>query len=255
MRKLCLAIFFGVQAIWAGDLPKVSLALDLPLLGIAAGTGLYGAYKLNNTDVPDSMRSKEDLYAWDKPFAGSYSGKADLVSDILNVGLGLPLVIGGVAYAQDHANGDDLLSVVVMYAEALALQSGVNLVVRSELVWPRPYMYGSHHRDGKKGEAYGSFYSGHVSAMFTSAVFSTYAFDALYPESRYFWPVALGSFSAATATAVLRVGAGKHYPTDVVVGALAGTSISLAIIQMHRLFDRRVSFVAAPGYAGTVIHF
>ena len=41
------------------------------------------------------------------------------------------------------------------------------------------------------------------------------------------------SLSLASLVGVLRVAAGRHYPTDVAVGALAGAGISLAVIKIH----------------------
>ena len=52
---------------------------------------------------------------------------------------------------------------------------------------------------------------------------------------------------------MLRIAAGKHYPTDVVVGALVGSGISLAVIQIHKKRNNRFSLWAYPGGAGLTI--
>lgn len=238
----------------ANSLPSFSFVLDLPLLVFSSGAGVWGAYLLSSKDIPETIPEKSDLYMWDRPFAGTYSKKMDLASDVLNTGLIVPILLTGSAFYNDEINGSEFAGALTMYVEALALQSGINLLVRSSQIWPRPYVYGSEKKT-MKGEAYGSFYSGHVSAMFTSAVFSTYFFDSVYPNSAYFWPVAIGSFSMASLMAVLRIGAGKHYPTDVVVGALAGTAISLSVIEIHSFWMQRVRVVASPNYVGTIVLF
>ena len=71
-------------------------------------------------------------------------------------------------------------------------------------------------------QAYGSFYSGHASTAFATAVFTGIWFSETYPGSQWIPWVWAGSLSAATAVAVLRVAAGKHFPTDVIAGAAAG---------------------------------
>lgn len=126
-----------------------------------------------------------------------------------------------------------------MFAQALALQNTLNLTVRSMKFWPRPYMYaesgdGAEAAKDAEGEAYGSFFSGHASAAFTVAVFTGEWFSEMYPNSRYKPLVWAGSLSLAGFVGALRIAAGKHYVSDVVVGALAGAGISAAVIEIHK---------------------
>lgn len=256
MKKLGVLLSLCLGVCSAQNMPVFSPALDLPVLGMSIGIGLYGSHELRQVDAPHSVKGKSSLLPWDRPFAGTYSSKADFASDVTCVSVALPLAVGGLAFYEGSASGQETLGLFAMYLEAMSLQSGVNLLVRSRRWWPRPYVYASGHESEKeKGEAYASFYSGHASATFSAAVFSTYAFKKLYPDSKYFWPVAVGSFSLASATGVLRVAAGKHYPTDVVVGALAGSGISLAVIGVHEWWNRRIQVVALPGYAGVAVNF
>ena len=80
----------------------------------------------------------------------------------------------------------------------------------------------------------GAFFSGHASAAFTVAVFTGEWFSEMYPNSAYRPLVWAGTLSLAGFVGALRIAAGKHYPSDVVVGALAGTGISLAVIRLHK---------------------
>ena len=245
---LILAVIFSSS--WAKEresIPALSLGLDVPLGIFSAGTALTGLYFIKNTDIPKSLKDKSFLLPWDKPFAGVHSSTADVFSDILNGGsLIFPIAFAGVALQKDEMVAGEFWSVLAMYSEALALQSGLNLLTRSFQLWPRPHLYNSEKRKEAKGEAYGSFYSGHVSASFTSAVFSSYLFYKLFPNSSVkYWGSAV-SFGVASAVAILRVAAGKHYPTDVVVGALMGSGISIGIIALHEKLNSRVSVAAGP---------
>lgn len=232
------------------SIPSLSLGLDVSLGVVSASVALTGLYFIKNTEVPNKIKDKSTLLPWDKPFAGVYSPKADFLSDIFNGGsLILPIAVGGIALGQDHLNSGEFLSILAMYGEALALQSGLNLLIRSFQLWPRPYLYKDSKRKKASGEAYGSFYSGHVSASFTGAVFSSYLFYKLMPNSKAKYWATGASFGLATAVAIFRVAAGKHYPTDILAGALVGSGVSVGVIALHEYFQSDVSLSVAPGSA------
>ena len=191
--------------------------------------------------VPDreDIPAPSDLLPWDRAVAGRYNKTAGDVSDWFVI-LGVtPLAIAGYSWYREDALGRDVGVYALMFAQALALQSGLNLLVRSMEFWPRPYIYaedgaGAEAAADAEGEAYGSFFSGHASAAFTVAVFTGEWFSEMYPNSRYRSLVWASSLSLAGFVGALRIAAGKHYPSDVVVGALAGTGISFAIIGIHK---------------------
>lgn len=196
---------------------------------------LLGQYQLSQMTVTDSSFSKEDLLPWDKPFAGTWRPWAGNLSNQMSI-LGVaPLVFGGVAWHNSSISGSEWGAQALMLYEVLALQSGVNLMVRSLQIWPRPFMLGSQGgSERSEGQASGSFYSGHSSAAFAIAVFTGVWFDQVYPhskKSKWVWTSAL--LTAGT-VASLRVVAGKHYPTDVLVGAAMGSLIGWAIPTLHK---------------------
>ena len=213
---------------------------------------------------PGDYREVSELFPWDRPVAGRYSEFADRASDwgaVLSVA---PLAVAGISWGVGDASGLDLAAYTLMFAQAIALQNGVNLMVRAMELWPRPYVYakdgyGSGDREVVEraekadAEAYGSFFSGHTSAAFTVAVFTGEWFSEFYPNSPYGGIVWAGALSAAALEGVLRIAAGKHYPTDVAVGALVGSGISLAIIQIHKRRNDRLSLWATPGAMGLTI--
>ena len=246
---------------------EVTLVRDMPLTFFAAFASVYGNYLLGKMPVDDvgEMFDRSDLLPWDRPVAGRYSKAAGDVSSWFAVLGAAPLALAGASWYRGEASGGDFAAYTLMFAQALALQNGLNLVVRSFKFWPRPYMYstdgdGAAAAEAAEGEAYGSFFSGHASAAFTVAVFTGEWFSEFYPNSRYKSLVWAGSLSLAGFVGVLRIAAGKHYPTDVVVGALAGTGVSLAVIQMHKKTVRigPVSLAglwAGPASAGATFAF
>ena len=244
----------------------VSWSKDMPVTFFAAFVSAFGNYRYGQMESLESgdYRDVSDLLPWDRPVAGRYSESADRASNwaaLLGVA---PLALAGYSYGMGDASGAEFAGFSLMFVQALALQSGINLCARSMQFWPRPYVYakdgyGSGNREvverakNARPEAYGSFFSGHTSAAFTVAVFTGEWFSEFYPQSPYrgvVWALAL---SAAGIEGMLRIAAGKHYPTDVVAGALVGTGVSLAVIQVHKNRNDRLSLWAYPGAAGLTI--
>ena len=240
----------------------VSVRLDIPLaLGITltSALGVYRYYGMERIEAND-LKPKSEFLPWDRPFVGHYSGWATTVSHYSGVLAVAPLALAGYSWYKGDADGHDFGAFTLMFVEAFALQNAINQIVRSSQLWPRPYIYANHGEgrekaESAKGEAYGSFYSGHASAAFTVAVFTGEWFSEIYPKSKYKPLVWASSFTLAAGVAALRVVAGKHYPTDIVVGSLAGMGISLGILKLHELCKKNISFWAFPGNIGAIFYF
>ena len=65
----------------------------------------------------------------------------------------------------------------------------------------------------------------------------------------------MSSFALASGVAALRVVAGKHYPSDVLVGALMGTGVSLGVLKLHEICKNKVAFWVIPNNIGAVFYF
>lgn len=231
---------------------QISIFRDMPLTFFAGFSAVFGNYRLTQMNVPEEGPLHENnLLPWDRPMAGRYNENADRASNWA-AALGVaPLALGAYSWYEGDASGYDFAAYTLMFVQALAIQSGVNLMVRSLEFWPRPYVYARDcescspearkKAENARGEAYGSFFSGHASAAFTVAYFTGEWFSEMYPNSPYKNLVWAGSLSAAGLVGVLRIAAGKHYLTDVAVGALAGAGISYAVIEIHKNRQSRVS--------------
>ena len=241
---------------------EVSVRLDVPLsLGIVMTSvlGVYQYYGMSRISSSD-LKPKSELLPWDRPFAGRYSGWATTVSHYSGALAVAPLVLAGYSWYKGDADGHDFGAFTLMFVEAIALQNALNQLVRSTQLWPRPFIYAKRGEGRKKaesaqGEAYGSFYSGHASAAFTVAVFTGEWFSEIYPNSQYKNFVWASSLTLAAAVGALRVVAGKHYPTDVVVGSLMGTGVSLGVLKLHEICKKNISFWAFPGNIGAIFYF
>jgi membrane-associated phospholipid phosphatase len=126
---------------------------------------------------------------------------------------------------------------VVVLVETATVNAALTTAVKFAVGRPRPFSYGldGSGRDPTDGDARLSFYSGHSSTTFAMATAYAYLFTARHPRSRWVPPVWILGYALAGTTAALRVAAGKHFYSDVIVGAIAGTAVGVAIPAVHRL--------------------
>jgi membrane-associated phospholipid phosphatase len=185
----------------------------------------------------NDLDADRDLWAIDRWAAGTYSPAAALASDALIFPL---LVLPMAATAWDSHKGNQswraAFEDAVVYGEACALSSSLDLLARSARVHPRPLVYGKDVPADERlsGEASGSFYSGHANGAFLSAVYFSYTYSLRHPESDLRGWLWAGSLGTAAAVSGLRVAAGKHYLSDVVIGAAAGSFFGWIFPYMHR---------------------
>ena len=261
-RSLFVAGLCLIGMVQAGERPeyKIDFGTDIPLTLSAGGMFGLGMFLYSRMDTPATLKDKDDFLPWDKPLVGRYSENADKASDIGSILAVAPLVVGGIAWHDGSSSGAEFATFSLMFLEAIGIGNGLNLTLRSLEIWPRPYMYaesgeGKEKAENAKSEAYGSFFSGHATAAFTVATFTDQWFRTTYPNSPYKGIMRASAYSLATLESVLRIAAGKHYVTDVVVGALVGTGVSLGILETHRVRNEKFSVWVGPNVAGVTLRF
>ncbi|MEM7039954.1 MAG: phosphatase PAP2 family protein [Bacteroidota bacterium] len=127
-------------------------------------------------------------------------------------------------------------TITVMGLEAVLLNHGMTFLTKTLTRRVRPFLYNPDVPLSEKGDrgARQSFYSGHssysaVACFFTAKVIHDYFPDAKW--RRWMW---VGAALVPATSAYLRVRAGKHYITDVVVGYLMGAATGFVVPHLHR---------------------
>lgn len=129
-----------------------------------------------------------------------------------------------------------------LFVESLAVTNAVTTVVKLAVARPRPYTYAAgydattaRHDDGL------SYFSGHTSIVAaTSSTLAYLAFVEAPGSARAY--ATLGAGVVATSTvATLRIRAGKHFPTDVLTGAIVGAAIGTLVPHLHRRTQLSIS--------------
>jgi membrane-associated phospholipid phosphatase len=154
--------------------------------------------------------------------------KADVVSNVLALGI-LPAAtlastwMAGARESSGRQLGPNLLYV----AEAVALSGLVNEVTKLLLARQRPYASEAPDEARKGSDQNMSFYSGHTSYAFSLATAAgTVASLRGYRLAPLVWSTGL---PLAALVGVFRILADKHYLSDVLVGALVGAGIGIAL--------------------------
>ena len=227
---------------------------------------LPGSYCLNEYsgtlmgDIPQIYRNnigtydRKDVLPIDRCATYYLSEGWDNTSDISRnmILYASPLVF--VPQALD-LNFKNMITLGTMYLEVYYLTKGFTYIVKSTSQRTRPYMYNSSLSEDERLQIAadtwsenGSFFSGHTSAAFASAVFISKTYTDIYGESVWSDLIWGGTLTLAGITAYSRVRAGKHYPSDVIAGAITGAAIGYFIPELHKKTkDKDYSITIMPG--------
>ena len=237
LKKIALILFI-FSTLFSEEKDKgypfqFSYERDVPLLAGGIGIQLWGHYQLISAPDIQPYENRNPLF-WDKPFEGTYN---ELPGQMSNYFLGAAIYPLWIYYGAD-ASENRRLSIakdLLLLSEVLFWSSGLNLWVRSSQLWSRPLRYSDEPSDEikNKAEATGSFYSGHAANSFAVATFLSYTFKKKYPNHKGFSSVVWSSYGLASLVSVLRVSAGKHYPTDIVAGAAIGSFFGWFVPWLH----------------------
>jgi membrane-associated phospholipid phosphatase len=187
--------------------------------------------------------SEEDIHAYyrtppefafkpDRWAIKQSSKTAKTISDIcLTTSIIPPLLL-----AFDRPKADDGRSThSVMMIESFILTWGATSTTKRIARRARPFMYNEdlYHfpmalRRAENGRQ--SFFSGHTSVTSAMYFFTAATFSEYYPDSDWKPWVWGASVSVPALTGFLRVKAGKHFPTDVIVGYAVGALIGGVLV-------------------------
>ena len=214
---------------------------ELTWLGVGAVTLGTSAVLRNNTDplTPTDVLalSPASINALDRTATERFSAGAARLSDATAVG---NAGILGVLTLVASPMRQDIKTIAVMYIETVFLANGVEGTTKGLTQRVRPFVYNpaAPLADKLNRDARLSFFSGHAANAFATAVFTGEVFRHYFPQSKLKPVVWIGSLGLATATAVLRYEAGKHYPTDLLAGAAFGSLVGWGIPKLHEVKNK-----------------
>ncbi len=207
----------------------VSWKNDGPVLAAASLVALLGRPVRERVVDPHCFPcDEESVNPLDRDVVRWHSRSLDALSYVVEIAaLSTPVI----ASLREHGPGRNLLKDLLVYAEVIAINSAANIVVKSVVARPVPRVYTSLFPElQREARGYGSFYSGHCAH--TTGALAAAAVMGRLRGRKGIWPWMLVA-GGATLISATRVGAGRHFFTDVVAGSLAGAVIGALVPRLH----------------------
>ena len=246
MKKFLLSFILLLSGITSAGFSEEQEEKDFPfeysILKDGIATGVLFSYNLAEhylcADPADewdgSFNNIHDVNPGDRFFAGKYTSVFNTASNITDgIDVALPAVFIAADLRNWNTNG---VTIAVMYAESLLLNYSIVNTIKDNVRRDRPYTYFDESELDQKlqDDRWNSFPSGHTSAAFCGATFSSYLFTQIYPDSKWKVPFIAGAYTLAAGTAALRIASGKHFLTDVLAGAAIGSFSGFIVPFLHR---------------------
>lgn len=212
-----------------------SIAVSQPIatLNKARETGIIAGlavHSLVNMKL-ESNKAVGNIHYWkiqgiDKAAPLYFSPKIARASDITFTSASL-LALYGIAQRQSPERSKATL----LMTQNLWMTWNITQTTKIVAMRARPYANEAGFIIRKNDDAY-SFFSGHTSLTACMAA-SHYFYDRTLPVNDRKPAVTLGLAALSIGTGILRIKAGKHFPTDVLAGAILGTGVAYLNTKLH----------------------
>ena len=180
--------------------------------------------EIEGLDITDVPRFERDVVFMDNERAGTISDYLLISSFVLPATLSVTM-----------PKGIEKLNSLYLMMQTLLASNSLNAFTKVITGRRRPFVYNPDISVEEKlsRDAIASFYSGHASISASMAFFSAKMVHDRYPDKKikyYVWPMAA---ILPAGVALLRVRAGKHFISDVLIGYGIGAFTGYIIPWMH----------------------
>jgi len=201
---------------------------------------------LSNTEL--NKLNPNNVNSFDRAATDNWSPKLSETSSLIKNSLKYTPVLFSIPYIKNKS-WNNIFTLGLIYAEGYFVTIGVARSTKIIAQRKRPYLYNSStiSEDEKillsqDYNSYLSFFSGHTAISFYTATFISKAFYDIYGLNEWFYLFSTISYSAASIVGFLRIESGKHYPSDVITGALVGSIFGYFIPEIHKKKDQKLTF-------------
>lgn len=211
--------------------------VDVPVtVGAAALAAVPYAFS-SKLIHPRCPCDKAEVPRFERFAVGLHGEAADVASDVaVALAVGAPLAIDAWRLGFGPALGED----VGVLSETLAVNSALVVLAKYAAQRPLPRTYAGDPALVGSPRGYRSFYSGHTSTAVSALTVAAWTSHLREGPSPWPW---LETAGVGAGVGVLRVAAGRHFPSDVAMGALAGFGAGTVVPLLHA---RRLSLLPAP---------
>lgn len=234
---ILLLLLISGQFLQAQSPYQLNWKIDAPIIVGSVGLIGLGQYLEHKTDGLTSVEianlNRNNINGFDRSATYNSSSFARKVSDVFLYGS--PVIPAALLLPQKRIR-KDYLTVGVLFAEAGSLTIGLTELTKSLAKRTRPLAYNDAFDEATKMEkgTRRAFFSGHTSSVAVISFFSAKVFADYNPKSKHrIWVWTLAATVPAL-TGYARYEAGKHFPTDVLVGYALGASIGYFVQHLHK---------------------
>jgi membrane-associated phospholipid phosphatase len=225
---------------------RVGPVMDGAIIAISGGfAGLLDLVMTTGEIRPQQIASNFDARHLLSIDRGAISQHVDPnAATYSNIGLAVAAgyaLIDPIASAFRERSVETGIVDAVLYLETATITAGVTNLAKIAVRRPRPaaYIAAQAHKDdptysNADTDSSLSFFSGHASTTASLAATATYLAFARSPKSARPWITLISGVALTSFVSFERVRAGKHFPTDVIAGAMAGTGIGILVPHLHR---------------------
>lgn len=218
---------------------SLSLTVDLPVLaGALAMKRHSGALLQDARSNPLDMASlnRGSVSSFDRWAIGYHSASLSNVSSGLAwAEFALPLALTSMEIVRGQRPWHGAITDAVILQEALMISGALSSYAKSFPIHSTPLTYDASvgMDEKRRPQNVSSFFSNHTSTAFTIATFTGYTYQLRNPESPlvpWVWGTGL---SMAAGVGALRIFSGKHFPSDVLMGAAVGSLCGYLVPRLH----------------------
>jgi membrane-associated phospholipid phosphatase len=230
---LIISSFFSYcqSVVFAQSPYSLNTKRETIIFGVGLGIGITDYVMINNTGPILETLSRENINSFDRGAAYNWSPSAGKWSDVLLT----TSILSPLLLFSSSAIRDDIGTFSVMYLQNLITAYSITHLAKATVRRYRPFVYNEETplESRVNPDAKLSFFSGHTSMSFASAVFLSTTFSKYNPDSKL-KPFVWGSSLIIAATVgYLRYSYGAHFPTDIITGAIVGSLAGFIILLIH----------------------
>jgi hypothetical protein len=227
---------------------SVDLLKDGLMIGFPAAGSLWAYANSDQLIRPRCPCNPAEVNSIDRPVIGNSNDLLDHVSDFtVAASVVFPIALDWIDVGWSKQFAEDM----TILAESLSLNGGIVTLSKYTVQRPLPRTYQGDPDLINNPRGYRSFYSGHTSVALSSMMTAIVTHRFRHPDS--IWP----TFAAAaigTSVAYERVAAGRHFYSDVVIGALVGATIGVLVpILHHHDITGNQSMAVLPAEDGAIL--
>lgn len=199
---------------------------------LLAGGSTFSRYNAESY-TPQTLPSfdRMNVNSFDRVSTFYWSPQASKASDLLALAApALPAII-----LLDAKSREERLALFHIYAQSSLITLALTDYTKTLVKRDRPFLY---NENAPESERFGhtarlSFFSGHTSMTSNFCFMTAKLFSEMNPDSKAKPLVWTGAALYPAVVGYLRVRAGKHFPTDVIVGYLVGALVGYLVPHLH----------------------